>query len=261
MQHINLLRTCCRGLHPAATPLFLFHPPFANVITSALFLQLRLHFLFIFFERKLSLTPSLCLSGVHHALCSPTLPPTPAPTCCSFWNLWISEHHFLDFPPPQGHILIPALLFFHLISSLLSESARQDVRWQCWAPWRLGGWWWWWWVPGGLLLLLFSDRCVCVGVMEGFWVEVEHSRSALFQIQYYTWPQETQGNTFFSLEKREVELSVSLRDFLAWMFLIPQGPMLLKYPPPLYGSTVWKATLWSRAGWNILSLKSNQKVD
>lgn len=230
MQHINLLRTCCRGLYSTGDPAVCFS--FANFITSALFSQLRLHFLFIFFNANSPSTSlPLSLSGVHHALCSPT-PPSHPPTCCSFWNLWISEHHFLDFPPPQGHILIPALLFFHLISSLLSESARQDVRWQCWAPWRLGGA-----VvlgAGGAAAAAVQWPvcvCVCVGVMEGFWVEVEHSRSALFQIQYYTWPQETQGNTFFSLEKREVELSVSLRDFLAWMFLIPQGPMLLKYPP------------------------------
>lgn len=29
---------------------------------------------------------------------------------------------------PQGDILIPVLLFFHLISSLQRDSARQDVR-------------------------------------------------------------------------------------------------------------------------------------
>lgn len=70
--------------------------------------------------------------------------------CCSFLNLWISEHHFLDFSTPRGDILIPALLFFHLISSLLSESPRQDVRWQC-GPWRLG---WVTWGCGGLLGVL-----------------------------------------------------------------------------------------------------------
>lgn len=34
------------------------------------------------------------------------------PACCSFLNLWISEHHFLDFSTPQGDILIPAPSLF-----------------------------------------------------------------------------------------------------------------------------------------------------
>lgn len=78
------------------------------------------------------------------SLRAPTIYMPPAPSLlhsrCSFLNLWISLHHFLDFfssSTPQGDILIPVLLFFHLISSLQRESARQDVRWQC-GPWRLG---------------------------------------------------------------------------------------------------------------------------
>lgn len=62
------------------------------------------------------------------------LPSTPScslslssPVCRFVLNLWFSEHHFLDFSSPQGDILIPASLFFHLISSLLSESSRRDV--------------------------------------------------------------------------------------------------------------------------------------
>lgn len=79
-----------------------------------------------------------------NSLRAPTIYMPPAPSLlhsrCSFWNLWISLHHFLDFffsSTPQGNILIPVLLFFHLISSLQRESTRQDVRWQC-GPWRLG---------------------------------------------------------------------------------------------------------------------------
>lgn len=76
------------------------------------------------------------------------------PACCSFLNQWLSEHHFLDFSMPQGDILIPALLFFHLISSLLSESPRQHVRWQR-SPWRLR----WGWE-------LFSECGLCVHVCK-----------------------------------------------------------------------------------------------
>lgn len=45
---------------------------------------------------------------------------------CSFSNLWISEHHFLDFSTPQGDILIPDVLFFFTSfpPSFVSESQR-----------------------------------------------------------------------------------------------------------------------------------------
>lgn len=100
---------------------------------------------FFFFPKTLSL---------HQPRPRP-LPLSFPPACCSFLNLWISEHHFLDFSTPQGDILIPALLFFHLISSLLSESPRQDVRWQC-GLWRLG------WGGCGVCV------CVCWGRWRGW---------------------------------------------------------------------------------------------
>lgn len=49
-------------------------------------------------------------------------------------NFWTSFSWFYHAPRRRSHS--SPTLFFHLISSLLSESARRDVRWQC-GPWRL----------------------------------------------------------------------------------------------------------------------------
>ncbi len=118
---------------------------FYNGIMTPNFFSLLVHFCSSIMQLSLPLLSSAFFwffssLPLFFSIHSPSLllPLSCPPACCSFLNLWISEHHFLDFSSPQGDILIPALLFFHLISSLLSESPRQDVRWQC-GPWRFEG--------------------------------------------------------------------------------------------------------------------------
>lgn len=178
MQQINLLAACLprsvfrRDLHCAAAVFFSL--PVCKFITSVPFLQL--HFFLSFFKRKLSHS-SPC------ALCSlpPSLPPLPAnpPLAAHFEIYEFLNIIFLIFLRRGDTFSFQPFSFF--TSFPPSWVNLPDRMWgDSVAPWRLG---WWWW------------SLVCVW-RRGFRVEVEHSGSTLFPIQYYTWPRETQGNTF-----------------------------------------------------------------